>query len=199
VEQQSLALVAVTESSSSREIRQLPAVQYMLREECNLCFTTCTFTGNNSPSAASGAVNVDIFGTATFTNCDFKSNSAVYGGAVDIYGTGTFSGCGCAFSGNTATGPIYAGGAVFIDGSAHTSFGNCSFAKGADISRGNNDLSRCTPTTGRCGSKIHGDTGTVSFGCPTGTTGSSVVVTAQDLLVTQLPPQQQVVHCVKRP
>jgi predicted outer membrane repeat protein len=173
--------------------------------EGSATFTTCTFTGNHSPTSASGAVNVDIFGTGTFTNCEFKSNSASYGGAVDIYGTGTFS--GCSFSGNTAwpagntaLDNAYGGGAVFVDASAHASFDSCSFAKGADTSRGNNDLSRCTPTTGNCGGNVHGDTGTVSFGCPAGTTGSSVVMTAQDLLVTQLPPQQQVVHCVpKRP
>lgn len=86
-------------------------------------FDSCTFK-NNDVSSGGGAININVGGTATATDCTFINNtSANAAGAVMVIGSGangTFT--GCLFQNNTAQ---QAGG-VMVN-SATASFTNCNF------------------------------------------------------------------------
>jgi hypothetical protein len=119
-------------------------------------------------------VFVDEGSTASFTDCIFTANVV------------------------TGVGAKYGGGAVFVMASGSATFVGCTFTKPTDTTSGHNDVGRCT--TSMPSDYCDDDTAaaTVSFGCPIGTTGAAVTMSAQDLLTTQLPPAKEIVHCAPK-
>jgi hypothetical protein len=185
-------------------------------------FSNCTFDNNNNtnPYGLGGAVYSNKYLQGQFTNCRFTGNTAAQGGAL-LLGNGRPSVTNCTFDGNIATSgsggavllanggsgppaPTPAafvgctfikniataqgghGGAVFAPANTVASFAGCNFVASALTTKGNNDIARFSTTAPR---------GFVEFICPANSTGASVMMKPDDLLVTQLPPQQQIVHC----
>jgi hypothetical protein len=165
--------------------------------------TNTTFF-NNSAGAQGGSISLG--GSATISNCTFLDSSTTSGspgGAVKVHGNttitdSTFTGCStpgepggaiyvqagsatltnCVFTDNTCNGcngapgggAIYNGGTLTLEG--------CTFVPPANTSAGNNDLF-----------------GSVTFACPPGTKGAPVTLPGPAVLIKQLPPSTEIVHC----
>jgi predicted outer membrane repeat protein len=150
----------------------------------------CSFVGNTADSG--GALYLSS--SCSVTNCTFDGNKAITGGALvtDQWSKtagGTTPFVDCTFIDNVATpggGATAQGGALFASRNAFASFAGCHFVASAVTTKGNNDIARTSTTAPR---------GLVEFICPVNSTGASVMMKPDDLLVTQLPPQQQIVHC----
>jgi Leucine-rich repeat (LRR) protein len=163
----------------------------------SLMVTNMVMQNGNHTSGTGGAVLVNKNGTATFENCRFVRNTAaIAGGAVALDGPATLK--NCTFVENVAQ-VIWGrrqGGALWSSVSGAAILVDCSFIAGGDTSMGFNDIGHCTPSVCR------GKSGAVTFSCPEGTTGgparmADMTQDQQDyLLVTQLPPQRQVVQCL---
>jgi hypothetical protein len=100
----------------------------------------------------------------------------------------------CVFKNNRNQGQWsnHGGGALMVYNSAVT-FVNCSFILSTNTSenvKNYNDVGQHDGT----GSPSH-----VNFICPEGTIGAPFTMAVADLLVTQLPPQRQLVHCEPKP
>jgi hypothetical protein len=152
-------------------------------------------SSNNSDDG--GAIFVNSSGNGTFENCSFLDNVAVdAGGALTIDGPVALK--NCTFKGNKAK-PSMGGGAIWSGPGGAVNIIDCNFIAGSETSIGFNDIGHCTPS--KCG----GSSGAVTFSCPEGTIGGPALIAdvTQDeedyLLVTQLPPLQQVVQCAFKP
>ena len=134
--------------------------------------------GNNG-----GAFRTD--GSATFTRCSFINNSAPAGdgGVAHVYAHASATFTSCSFAQNSA----HAGGGAVDVYLGTARFVNCSFEvdnRGAAL-------------------KYNGiyDGGTITFGCPAGTTGADVLLKGNgtnrccDKKATQLPPAQKIASC----
>ena len=95
-------------------------------------FKSCTFTGNIGSKG--GAVYIEASTTVTFSDCRFENNtSSSDGGAVYIAASATATFSDCIFGnaeyenlGNSCTGSIGGGGAVYATGASIT-LSNCEF------------------------------------------------------------------------
>jgi hypothetical protein len=127
-------------------------------------------------------------GSSSVTNCTFDGNIATSGsgGAVLLLAGGTTPFVDCTFINNTATAQGGHGGALLAPANTVATFAGCNFVASAVTTKGNNDIARNSTTAPR---------GLVEFICPVNSTGASVMMKPDVLLVTQLPPQQQIVHC----
>jgi hypothetical protein len=81
------------------------------------------------------------------------------------------------------------GGALFVNGNSVVHITGCEFLQPTTTGKGRNDIARYTEKVPR---------GIVRFDCPTNTTGEPVIMKPDELPVTQLPPQQQIVHCTHK-
>jgi hypothetical protein len=158
--------------------------------------TNCTFANNavstknyrteSAPvgSASGGAAS----GGGPITNCMFTNNTASsyssYGGAVSLSGTSPLT--DCTFIDNDVHGVNMSGSALYMKANSFVQITGCEFLQPTTASKGNNDIARYTDVAPR---------GLVSFDCAANTTGKPVIMMPNELPVTQLPPQQQIVHC----
>jgi hypothetical protein len=145
-------------------------------------FANCSFTGNTAGEG--GALYLGSRGSGSVTNCTFDGNivTSGSGGAILLANGGTLPFVDCMFINNVGG----HGGALFASANTVATFAGCHFVASAVTTKGNNDIARFSTTTPR---------GLVEFICPANSTGASVMMKPDDLLVTQLPPQQQIVHC----
>jgi len=96
-------------------------------DEARLQATGCLFL-NNTAIKGGGGVNLSYGGYAQFMDCDFRGNSASWGGAISVR---TLSLChiiGSTLTGNTAVEPRELGGGFFADNAAEIMFLNCVLA-----------------------------------------------------------------------
>jgi hypothetical protein len=158
--------------------------------------TAVSIYGGGAVIDARGTCSIiEVYGASlTLVGVTLKNGLAkgLGGGGVAVLGGGTAHLEDCVFIGNKETykPATFGGGAVFAFAGSVTLV-NCNFNTPGDTSRSNNDVGRCTKANSGC----NGYTGTVTFACPKGSAAEPVEMTAQDLLVTQLPPALQVVHC----
>jgi hypothetical protein len=155
-----------------------------------ISFVDCSFVGNTA--AQGGALVLSSSGSGSVTNCTFDGNKATSGSggavvlSVVLFGGTTTPFVDCTFINNIATAQGGHGGALFASANTLGTVAGCHFVASALTTKGNNDIARNSTTTPR---------GLVEFICPVNSTGASVMMKPDDLLVTQLPPQQQIVHC----
>jgi hypothetical protein len=159
-------------------------------------FANCIFSHNTALSTSSGGGAV--VGGSSFANCTFNYNNAsstsvsptpthiVVGGAVLLQGGVLVT--NCTFSDNMAyrQGSTGIAGALYVRGNSDVHIIGCKFFLPTNTSRGNNDIARYDTLAPR---------GIVTFACPAGTTGKPVLMTPEELLVSQLPPQQHILNC----
>jgi hypothetical protein len=148
-------------------------------------------TLQNGHEGNEGAALVGGGGSATFSSCSFVKNTAGApggnGGAVNVLtigGSATF--LSCSFVKNTVDGGFH-GGAVEVGGGS-VLFVDCSFeADGSGKISKDNGIHIYDNGAGGA---------SVTFGCPTGTTGADVSIKpGSDLGTSQLPPAKQIVSC----
>jgi hypothetical protein len=183
-------------------------------------FLRCTFNNNNGVTMG-GAVRVSqnrvaLTDRVAFTDCIFYNNSVTTrsselhsrdltsrrGGAVLVEGETAFNGCSFSFNKAEVGGAVQVG---FWDTvRLNASFTTCIFLGhvGSNISNastGYNDLSRCGPAdhavNGYC--ERAGNAGVI-FTCSDGTTGRPFTLKGADLVVSALPPSQELVHCIPK-
>jgi len=107
----------------------------------------CLFTGNTNLTGYGGAI-MDAHGGATITNCIFRNNYSIYGGAVYIPGgylVPTTRITDCSFEGNRAG--TYYGGAVNA-ACSNLIVSNCVFLRNSASSRGGAILIDSAATNG---------------------------------------------------
>jgi len=99
-------------------------------DEARLQATGCLFL-NNTAIKGGGGANLSYGSYAQFMDCDFRGNSASWGGAISVR---TLSLChiiGSTLTGNTAVEPRELGGGFFADNAAEIMFLNCVLAANA--------------------------------------------------------------------
>jgi hypothetical protein len=163
---------------------------------CVFSYNTASSSSSSSLFASGGAVSrracPGVCG-GPITNCTFTHNTAssvsasASGGALSLHGDSSPL-TNCTFIGNAVHGVNMnmSGGALYVNANSFLRITGCEFLQPTTTGKGNNDIARYADVAPR---------GVVSFDCPANTTGEPVIMKPDELPVTQLPPQQQIVHC----